>query len=91
MLAQGSSKAAPLELQVGGVFDVEEAQRLAEIIARVAPWEPVRVHFHHVRQFHDHVLAILARELSAPYGRNIRLVGLSRHHDRMLRYMVPAG
>lgn len=82
--------AACLDLHVSGVFDDEEARRLAEVVARVAPWERVRVHFHHVQLFHDHVVAILARELTAPYGRNIELIGLTRHLDRMLRYLMPA-
>lgn len=87
MNEQGSA-GAELEFRVQGVFDEEEARHLAEILSRVAPRQRVRVHFHHVRLFHDHVVAMLAHELSASYGRNIELVGLSQHQHRMLRYMT---
>lgn len=82
------STAERLELRVQGVFDEDEARHLAEVLSRVAPRQRVRVHFHHVRHFHDHVVAMLAHELSASYGRNIELVGLSQHQHRMLRYMT---
>ncbi len=89
-MTERGSPSAPqrLELQIDGVFDEEEARHLTHLLARFAPRQRVRVYFHHVRQFHDRVVAILARELSAPYGRNIELVGLSQHHLRVFRYMT---
>ena len=87
-MIEHGSPSPRLDLQVDGVFYEDEARHLASILARVAPWQRVRVYFHHVRQFHDRVMAMLAGELSAPYGRNIELVGLSRHHHRILRYMT---
>lgn len=90
MLEHGSPASSKrIDLQVDGIFDEEEATRLVSVLARLAPWQRVRVHFHHVIQFHDRVVAMLARELSATYGRNIELVGLSRHQLRVLQYMTP--
>jgi hypothetical protein len=83
-----SSSAERLELRVQGVFDEDEARQLAEVLSRVAPRQRVRVHFHHVRHFHDHVVALLAHELAASYGRNIELVGLSQHQHRLFRYVT---
>ncbi len=83
-----SSPPLRLDLRVDGVFDEEEARHLSGLLARFAPRQRVRVYFHHVRQFHDRVVAILARELTAPYGQNIELVGLSQHHLRVFRYMT---
>lgn len=88
MSEQTSSGAERLELRVQGVFDEDEARHLTEVLSRVAPRQRVRVHFHHVRLFHDHVVALLAHELASSYGRNIELVGLSQHQHRMLRYMT---
>jgi hypothetical protein len=79
-----------LELRIQGVFDEDEARKLAEVLSRVAPRRRVRVHFHHVRLFQDHVVAVLAQELASTYGRNIELVGLSQHQHRMLRYLTGA-
>ncbi len=83
-----SSSAERLELRVQGVFDEDEARQLAQVLSRVAPRQRVRVHFHHVRHFHDHVVAVLAQELAASYGRNIELVGLSQHQHRLFRYVT---
>jgi hypothetical protein len=89
MFEHGSTASAQrLDLQVDGVFDEEEARHLVSLLARFAPRQRVRVYFHHVRQFHDRVVALLVGELTAPYGRNIELAGLSQHQLRVLRYMT---
>ncbi len=84
-----NSPGARLDLQLHGSFDQAEASLLHAILARVAPLGPVRVDFHDVRTLHDVALSLLARDLAAPYGRNVELVGLSQHHHRLLRYIAP--
>jgi ABC-type transporter Mla MlaB component len=82
--------AGRLDLHLHGSFDRDDAYLLHALLSRVAPAHLVRVDFHEVRTLHDAALSLLARELAAPYGRHLELVGLSEHHHRLLRYIAVA-
>jgi hypothetical protein len=79
--------------EAGPIFDVPAALRLADAIARVPPGTDVVIDFTHTRACHDFALAALSHALIrlGANGPRVRTRGLSRHHQRVLRYLGDAG
>lgn len=76
-------------LAIDGTLDLSAALRVAATArARAAQGDRVRIDLRHAR-VHDVALAALARE-AAGAGR-VSLAGLSRHHERLLRYLAQDG
>ena len=69
-----------------GMLDAGEADRLAAVIVGLAGEEPVAVDLHDARAVQDHALVRLARALVVAAGR-VRIMGISEHHCRLLRYV----
>ena len=70
-----------------GTFDASAAAELLRTLAAVRDGE-VMIDFTQVRDFRDSAVAVLARGLS----KQLRVKGLGRHHERLLRYfgLLPA-
>jgi hypothetical protein len=79
-------RTAPAEtvITVAGAFDRDAATRLEALVNEVALEALLTLDFREVRLFHDSAVASLAHALSS--HPNARLVGLSQHHYRLLRY-----
>jgi len=73
-------------VRLEGLLDVGEADQLAELIVGLRDDGPVAVDLHEARAVNDHALVRLARALAAAAGR-CRIVGISEHHSRLLRYV----
>ncbi len=70
-------------LAIGGIFDLAAALRTAAVVRARAVSAPVTVDLRRAR-VEDAALAAFVRELvSLP----VAVVGLSRHHERLLRYL----
>ncbi len=75
-----------LLVRLDGVFDVAAAQRVLGTLAKAAPDSEIYIDLTHVREFHDHGVAMLAEGLvQTPHRVSVR--GLRRHQYRMLRYL----
>jgi hypothetical protein len=74
-------------LVVEGTFDLSAALRVATAVRATAAEATVRIDLRRAR-IHDAALAALAREAGS---RRVAIVGLSRHHERLLRYLDGAG
>lgn len=71
-----------------GSLNRHDTDDLEALIAALGPEAHVIVDLHDVR-CDDAAVAILGRDVS--HANDVRLVGLSEHHDRLLRYMgIPA-
>ena len=70
-------------LAVGGTFDLAAALRTAAAIRTRAVGARVTVDLRRAR-VEDAALAAFAREVES---RPVAMVGLSRHHERLLRYL----
>jgi len=71
-------------IRVTGVLDMSEALRLAEIVRRSADGAALSVDLRSARETHDAAVVALARALGE---RDVAIVGLSRHHERLLGYV----
>ena len=71
-------------ITVEGAFDIDAADRLQDLVQGVAEGAPLTLDFREVRLFHDSAIASLAAALSS--HPEARLVGLSLHQFRLLRY-----
>jgi hypothetical protein len=71
-------------IRLDGNFDASAATRLSGWLVEVPSTEPLVLDFTQVRSCEDFGLAAVARDLAE----RDRLVvhGLTRHHERMLRY-----
>jgi hypothetical protein len=80
------SRAAPAEvvLAVEGIFDLAAASRAAAAARALPPAVRVRLDLRRAR-IHDAALGVFVRE--AGRRRIVVVVGLSRHHERLLRYL----
>lgn len=74
-------------LVIEGTFDLAAAMRTAAAVRARAPSARVTVDLRRAR-IEDAALAAFVRDLS---GRAIAIMGLSRHHERLLRYLEDAG
>jgi len=84
------SEGGSLVIRLDGVFDKESAQKIGEELAALPEGSEVYVDLSHVRQFHDHAVAVLGDFLAAAHGR-VSVRGLRQHQYRMLRYLgVPS-
>jgi hypothetical protein len=80
-----------LSLQVEHAFLREDALRIHEIIARVAPGTPVAIDFRNARDCNAVALSLLARDMADGRAR-VALRGTSHHQERLLGYFgVSAG
>lgn len=72
-------------IQIGGTFDAKAAARLSRWLLEVSPDDALVLDFTQVRTCEDFGLAAVADDL----GARARLVvrGLTRHQERMLRYL----
>ncbi|HET7753445.1 MAG TPA: hypothetical protein VFK85_06005 [Anaeromyxobacteraceae bacterium] len=86
MSIERHSQPSSTEILVDGVFDRVTASRLQALVGDVDPGSLLTLDFREVRLFHDSAIASLAAALSAHPG--ARLVGLSEHHYRLLRYVA---
>jgi hypothetical protein len=68
-------------IRVTGVLDISEALRLAEAVSTSADGAALTVDVRSARQTHDAAVVALARALGE---RDVAIVGLSRHHVRLL-------
>ncbi len=71
-------------VRLDGNFDATAAMRLSGWLVEVPSGEPLVLDFTQVRSCEDFGLATVARDLVARDGLVVR--GLTRHHERMLRY-----
>ncbi len=71
-------------IRLDGNFDASAASRLSGWLVEVPSTQPVVLDFTHVRTCEDFGLAAVARDLAARDGLVVH--GLTRHHERMLRY-----
>jgi len=68
-------------------FGTIEVQYLLDLVARLPRSARVSVDFHEARLVDDFAFATLAGQVVAEGGPRIELAGLSRHLERLLRYM----
>jgi hypothetical protein len=73
-------------LRPEGVFDIDAARRLSELLSRARADEVFTVDLGQVHEFHDHSIAILAGVLGGSCAARVAVRGLSQHHARLLRY-----
>ena len=71
-------------IRLDGTFDASAAHRLAGWLGEVPCTQPLVIDFTRVRTCEDYGLAEVARDLAARDGLVVH--GLTRHHERMLRY-----
>ncbi len=71
-------------IRLDGDFDATAATRLAGWLVEVPSTQPLVIDFTRVKTCEDYGLAAVARDLAARNG--LVLHGLTRHHERMLRY-----
>jgi STAS domain-containing protein len=71
-------------IRIDGAFDAKAAQRVAGWLVEVPAGDAVVLDFTRVRECDDFVLATMARDLVA--RERLVVQGLTRHHERMLRY-----
>ena len=71
-------------IRLDGNFDASAATRLSGCLVEVPSTQPLVLDFTHVRTCEDFGLAAVARALAARDGLVVH--GLTRHHERMLRY-----
>jgi hypothetical protein len=71
-------------IRVTGVLDMSEALRLADVVSRCADGAALSVDLRSARETHDAAVVALARALGE---RHVAIVGLSRHHERLLGYV----
>jgi hypothetical protein len=72
-------------VRVDGTFDAKAASRLSGWLAEIPVDAALVVDFAAVRECQDLGLAAVARDLAAREGLAVR--GLTRHQERMLRYL----
>jgi hypothetical protein len=71
-------------IRIDGTFDASAARRLAGWLVEVPAGDAIVLDFSLVRECDDIVLATVAHDLAA--RERIVVQGLTRHHERMLRY-----
>jgi len=71
-------------IRVTGVLDMSEARRLAEALSLSSDGAELRVDLRSARETHDAAVVALARALGLHNG---SILGLSRHHERLLGYV----
>lgn len=71
-------------IRIDGTFDASAARRLAGWLVEVPAGDAIVLDFSLVRECDDIVLATVAPDLAA--RERIVVQGLTRHHERMLRY-----
>lgn len=74
----------PKTIRVTGVLDIGEALRLANSIMETWDGAELSVDLRAARETHDAAVVALARALGSRKG---TIVGLSRHHERLLGYV----
>lgn len=80
---------APTEIviEIDGAFDMDAASCLFELVEGLGR-TPLTLDFREVRLFHDSAISGLAEALSR--HPEARVVGLSQHQFRLMRYVAPA-
>jgi len=71
-------------VEAKGRFDAAAAHALAAFVRGVPE---ITVDFAHAPGVDPRALAILVRELTEDRHRAVRIVGLARHEERLLRYL----
>jgi anti-anti-sigma regulatory factor len=71
-------------IHIDGNFDASEARRLSGWLVEVPSGQPLVLDFTQVKECEDFGLAAVARDLAARDRLVVR--GLTRHHERMLKY-----
>jgi len=71
-------------IRLDGNFDASAAARLSGWLVEVPSSQPLVLDFTQVRSCEDFGLAAVARDLADRNGLVVH--GLTRHHERMLRY-----
>jgi hypothetical protein len=71
-------------IHIDGDFDASAATRLSGWLVEVPAGQPLVLDFTQVKTCEDFGLAAVAHDLAARDGLVVR--GLTRHHERMLRY-----
>jgi hypothetical protein len=71
-------------VRIDGTFDAKAGARLAGWLVEVPRASPLVLDFSHVRACDDLGLAAVANDLAGREG--LQVLGLTRHHERMLRY-----
>ncbi len=70
-----------------GAFDRTEAQRVLEFVSSLPSSERVRVDFHEAERIDDFAFASFAGEVDPGAQARVELIGVSRHLERLLRYL----
>lgn len=70
-----------------GAFDSAEARRILEVVLGLPPRSKVRVDFHEAERVDEYAFASFVGEVTPDRCPAIELIGLSRHLERLLRYM----
>jgi anti-anti-sigma regulatory factor len=86
MLQQASALTGELVFKVEGVLDSPSAEALRTRIDAVRPGTSVVLDFTHTEVIEDLALAILLHDIGAALCR-VHARGLSRHQERLLRYL----
>jgi hypothetical protein len=73
-------------LAVNGRFDSSDADELHDLLLHLQRDGVITIDFRTVRRVEDFVLARLATDLGR---RPLRIIGLTEHHRRILRYLCP--
>jgi hypothetical protein len=71
-------------IRIDGTFDASAASRLAGWLVEVPAGDAIVLDFSRVRECDDFVLTTVAHDLAA--RERLVVQGLTRHHERMLRY-----
>jgi hypothetical protein len=81
-----SARAVAKVIRVEAAFDLASARRVLASAADLSDGTTLRVDLRRAREIHDVALAAVAAA-----SVRVRLVGLSRHHERVLRYLAFQG
>jgi hypothetical protein len=75
-----------LVVRFGPSFTARDAERASETILALAPICELTLDFSNVREFEHTAIVPLAAALSGLREVQLRLSGLTRHHERLLHY-----
>jgi anti-anti-sigma regulatory factor len=74
-----------------GNFDGTAAAELQALVSGLPQATQVLVDLHEAHEISDCALAVFAQWATGSRAGQLRLIGLSTHHQRLLRYVCPSG
>lgn len=81
------AKNGRIQLKLGRVFAVRDAERVAEMLKSLAPFSDLVVDFTGTHDFHDAAFPALYAAIHGLTAVRITLRGLTEHQSRLLKYL----